>query len=195
MTILMKQRTCFIVLIHVCTSKSPKDGIWLVNFWPWIRIKHHVHGRACFCFSTSSLRSDLSLHFQHWTKENSPCSKMLSWRGLWIMLFELLIILSSTLYITDYSWQICMGVWLHIKTIIEGMRVEKKFISLSITNEALLLLCLGGHFGEGVQLTFWSTVEKDTNNEGEYITIRVSMAYFPTSLHALQGCVPSLWPT
>lgn len=34
------------------------------------------------------------------------------------------------------------------------MRVEKKFISLSITNEALLLLCLGGHFGEGVQLTF-----------------------------------------
>lgn len=59
-----------------------KGRVWLANFWLWIRIKGCVHGRASFCFSTSRLRSDLSLHFYHWTKENSPCSKMFSWDSL-----------------------------------------------------------------------------------------------------------------
>lgn len=77
MTTLVKQRTCFIVfVIHMLTSNPPKDMIWLAKFWLWNRIKGCVHGSVSFCLSTSILGHDLSLHFHHWTKENSPCSKM-----------------------------------------------------------------------------------------------------------------------
>lgn len=92
-------------------------------------------------------------------------------------------------YLTDCSWQIRRRGMITLKNKILRIESGKKKLShlvfpmqhfyqfvqvVTLEREGWrrCMMCL-------FQLTFWSTVEKETNHKKEYITIRVSMAYFP----------------